>query len=161
MSDIVYPNLEEMAARMPDDAARVFTGFQRALFEVMFEQAEGGIVKRTPVREGTLLGSIQEDKQDQRYSVGFTDPKANALDRGRKRSQPFSRRVHPLGASDPRGRRGRLLGAHGTAPYTRMLGSKQPQSRGGMTLRNGFDLRANWPVILGKAADLAGGSEPE
>ncbi len=161
MSDIVYQNLEEMAARMPGDVEKVFTGFERGLFSVMFEMAEGGIVKRTPVDKGTLLGSVQEDKQDQRWTVGFTDPKATSLDKGRRRSQPFSRRVHPLGASDVRGRRGRLLGEHGTAPYTRMLGSKQPQSRRGMTVPTGFELRANWPVILQKAADLAGGSEAE
>lgn len=158
MSDIVYANIDEMARRLSTDVERVFTGFEKALFEVAFEQAEKGEVARTPVREGTLLESIAEDKQDRRYTVGYTDPKANSLDIGRKKSKPFHRQTS---GADQRGRRGRLLGAHGTGEIVRMLGSKQPQSRRGMTVSTGFSLRAQWLDILTKAAAMAGGSEPE
>jgi hypothetical protein len=159
VSEIVYSNLEEMARRLPEDVFRVFSGFEKALADVMLDKAVEGEKKRTPVGEGTLLDSFAVDKQDSRYTAGFTDPKANALDKGRKRSKPFSRQIHA--GAEQRGRRGRLLGAHGTAPYTRMLGSKQPNAGRGMTVSTGFSLRAQWPEILTEAANRAGGTEPE
>lgn len=157
MSDIVYPNLETMAQRLPEDAFRVFSGFEKALAESMFVRAKAGLAKRVPVDTGFLYSTLTEDKQDRRYSVGFTDPKANALDVGRKKSKPFFRQIK-AGAAQ-RGRRGRLLGAHGTGPIVRMLGSKQPQARRGMTRSTGFSLRAQWADILQEAATKAGGSE--
>jgi hypothetical protein len=159
MSDIVYPNLEEMARRLPGDVFKVFSGFEKALADAMFVRAKAGLAKRVPVATGFLYSTLTEDKQNQRYSVGFTDPKANALDIGRKKSKPFHRQVRSGAAQ--RGRRGRLLGAHGTGEIVRMLGSKQPQARRGMTRSTGFSLRAMWPQILEEAAQKAGGSEPE
>lgn len=159
MSDIVYPGLKELAERMPGDVLRVFTGFEKSLADAMFKRAKAGLGKRVPVDTGFLYTSLEEDKQDQRYSVGFTDPKANSLDIGRKKSKPFHRQVRT--GAEQRGRRGRLLGEHGTGPIVRMLGSKQPQARRGMTVSTGFSLRAQWPEILTEAAVQAGGSEPE
>jgi hypothetical protein len=157
MTDIVYPDLKTMGERLAPDVERVFSGFTQHLADAMHRRAKAGLAKRVPVDTGFLYSSLEEDRQPARFASGFTASYANALDRGRRRSQPFSRQLRP-GASQ-RGRRGRLLGQHGTAPYTRTLGSKQPQARRGMTLSTGMSLRAQWPEIMKEAADAAGGSE--
>jgi hypothetical protein len=158
MSDIVYRTLEESVARMPDDIGKAVDGFKLELFDEMLSFAFEGERKRAPTRTGFLADSLVTEKQDRRYVAGFTDPKATSLDKGRRKSKPFSRKVHAT--SGKRGRRGALLGAAGTALYRRTLGSEQDGAKRGMTVPTGFAMRAAWPSILTTTAQAVG-SEPD
>jgi hypothetical protein len=155
---IVYKTLEEAITRMPEDMGMAVSQYELALFEGALTFAAEGLISRTPQREGTLIQSLAIDKQDSRYSVGYTDPKANSLDWGRRKSKPFIRQISAGAAK--RGRRGRLLGEHGSATIVRTLGSKQPQARRGMTVSTGYSLKNHWVEIQTEAAQKVGG-EPE
>jgi hypothetical protein len=99
-------------------------------------------------RPGELKASRTVTRSAEQGSISWSAPHALVINLGRKRSKPYSRQLR--GTTVPkRGRRGRLLGASGTKPFTRMLGSKQ--ARGGMTRPAFRALRRDWGRVIEKA----------
>lgn len=98
---------------------------------------------------GVLKASRVITRGPEQSSIGWTAPHAAIINRGRKRSKPYSRRLRGTSADASRGKRGKNLGAGGTKPFTRMLGSKQ--ARGGMTRPAFVALRRDWGKVIEKA----------
>lgn len=98
---------------------------------------------------GQLKASRKVIKTVESRIIRWDAPHSIVINRGRKRSKPYSRAIRKLGADENRGHRGKKLGAAGTKPFTRMLGSKQ--ARGGMTRPAFRALRRDWGKVIERA----------
>lgn len=106
-------------------------------------------------RPGALKASRKVTKGAEEGRVSWDAPHAAVINLGRKRSKPYSR-VIKKSAGLARGRRGSKLGAAGTKPFTRMLGSKA--LRGGMTRPAFRALRRDWGKVISDSVQVAEGS---